>query len=559
MRLRAVLLALLLCVPAAAAGQTPEREAGLAQNPLAPELEALLSPEAYQAEGGAEAGFLALPANAEEATAVRKFYAARRFEPLWTGSPEKEERAADVLGVLAAAAEEGLLPLHYGLPGLLAQAEAELPTEQALFELSLTHGFIRYGQAVHAGQVDPALVDSEVRVVPPEVSPATLLYAAGGNAYPADVLRTLAPAGQEYRRLRSALAAYRAQAAAGGWPRVPDGPTLRPAAEADRPLTHDDIVRIAALRSRLAATGDLPVWLDNASGRFDAALTAAVKAFQTRHGLAADGVVGPKTLAALNVPVEQRIDRMVLNMERRRWMGPLEGERYIFVNLADFQLKLVARGKTVHTARVVVGAPYHRTPVFTEDMTYLVINPEWNVPRSIARNELLPRVQAEPSYLADNNFSVIDASGTPVDMTRIDWDSLSGTSLPYRFRQGPGDGNALGRVKFMLPNPYSIYLHDTPSKSLFGETVRAFSHGCIRVQDPFSLAEVVLAEQGWTRTEIDDAHDAGDRRVVSLETPIPVYISYITAWANKDGGIHFRDDIYGRDERLAAAILGLDS
>lgn len=557
---RKMLVALLIFLPAVACAQAPLAEPGLAVSPLAPELESLLSLEAREAADPTADSILALSTDADEAAAVRRFYASRRFEPLWVGDDVKEARAAELLDLLAAAGDEGLLPVQYGMPGLTEQAALKAPAEKAVFELSLTHAFIRYGQAVHAGQVNPTLVDSEVRVVPPEVTAGTLLFAAGNNAFPADVLRALAPSGQEYRRLRTALAGHRAKAASGGWPQIPDGPTLKPAAElASGEGNDDDGPRVAALRARLAAGGELPAWRDDGSPLFDAGLALAVKAFQARHGLEQDGIVGPRTLAALNVTIEQRIDQIVLNLERRRWMGPLEGDRYIFVNLADFQLKLVERGKTVHTARVVVGTPFHRTPVFTENMTYLVINPEWNVPSSIARNELLPKAQEDPGYLAANNFAVLDAAGTPVDLRLIDWSAQSRSSLPYRFRQGSGDGNALGRIKFMLPNPYNIYLHDTPSKRLFGETVRAFSHGCIRVEDPYRLAEIILAGQGWNRADLDAAHDAGDRRVVSLEKEIPVYISYITAWTNKDGTMHFRDDIYERDARLSAAILGIES
>ncbi|MEO1248486.1 MAG: L,D-transpeptidase family protein [Pseudomonadota bacterium] len=504
-------------------------------------LEDLLSSEAEAAvEGGAAA----------DVSALRQFYAARDFDPLWTGDAIRQERAVEVLEIIQSAEREGLLPDHYGATSLTEQATSTTSAGKAAFELNLSRAFIRYGQAIHAGQTDPTLVNDEVRVVPPNVAPETLLFAAGNNAFPADVLRSLAPAGGEYQRLRAALAEYRALAAAGGWPQIDEGETLRPG---------DEDPRVEQVRARLAVTGELAAWRAEGGPLFDSGLFLAVREFQSRHGLEQDGIIGPMTLTALNVTAEQRVNQMVLNMERRRWMGPLEGRRYIFVNLADFQLKLVSNGKTIHTARTVVGAPYHRTPVFTEDMTYLVINPNWHVPSSIARNELLPKAQEDPTYLAANNFAVLDADGTPVPMTRINWNALDASNLPYRFRQGPGDGNALGRVKFMLPNEYNIYLHDTPSKSLFGRSVRAFSHGCVRVQDPFDLAEVILADQGWSRSRIDAANQAGDRLVVTLKDPIPVYISYITAWANKDGTVHFRDDIYGRDATLADAILGVGS
>jgi len=232
----------------------------------------------------------------------------------------------------------------------------------------------------------------------------------------------------------------------------------------------------------------------------------------------------------------------------------------VFVNLADFELKVVDEPRTVLDTRVVVGAPYHRTPVFSADMTYVEINPYWNVPSSIARNELLPKIKEDPGYLAANDFELLSDwsdSAAALDPAAIDWQRVSSDDFAYRIRQRPGPGNALGHIKFMFPNQFNVYLHDTPAKTLFDQVERSFSHGCIRVEGPNEFGAVVLADQdGWSLDRIYAAIKSGERTIVTLEQPLPVHIAYLTAWVNKDGTVHFRNDVYGRDEILAAALLG---
>jgi murein L,D-transpeptidase YcbB/YkuD len=323
--------------------------------------------------------------------------------------------------------------------------------------------------------------------------------------------------------------------------------------------------RVAALRARLLASNDaeearLAAGAPAGPEMYDPQLEAAVLRFQHRHGLAQDGKVGPRTLAALNVPVDERIRQMVLNLERRRWMPDDRGERYVFVNLADFELKVVHEPKTVFDTRVVVGAPYHRTPAFSAEMTYLEINPYWNVPPSIARNELLPEIKADPGYLAANGFELLadwNDSATAIDPWSVDWSRIAADDFAFRLRQRPGEGNALGRIKFMFPNPFNVYLHDTPARHLFEKAERSFSHGCIRVEQPESFGAVVLdGQDDWSLELIKGAIARGERMIVPLERPLPVHVEYLTAWVNKDGTVHFRNDVYGRDARLAEALLG---
>jgi murein L,D-transpeptidase YcbB/YkuD len=286
---------------------------------------------------------------------------------------------------------------------------------------------------------------------------------------------------------------------------------------------------------------------------YDDVTVAAVKRFLERHGLMADGVIGPTTLEQMNVPVEDLIAQLEVNLERRRWLAREPGGFYIFVNLADQELKVMQDEKTIHTARVVVGKTYHKTPVFTENMTYLVMNPYWNVPSSIANKEYLPKLKQDAGYLQRQGIRVLDSAGKEVNPYSVNWNSMS--RVPFRLRQDTGDKNALGRIKFMFPNKYNVYIHDTPAKSLFEKDLRVYSHGCIRVQDPLTLAEVILKEEGWSRGRIDQQIASGERRIVQLKRKIPVYVTYITAFANKDGTVNFRRDVYNRDDLLEEQLL----
>jgi L,D-transpeptidase YcbB len=306
----------------------------------------------------------------------------------------------------------------------------------------------------------------------------------------------------------------------------------------------------------LTVTGDRP-GPESTSDLYDDDLVRAVQSFQSRHGLIEDGVIGPATHAALDVPVEARVRQMEINLERRRWMADDLGVFYVFVNIADAHLKVVEeladREKTVFVSRLVVGKPFTRTPVFSDAMSYLVFNPYWGVPASIANKEFLPKLKADPGALTAQGIRMF-ANNTEIDPYSVDW--ASATRIPYQLRQDPGPANALGRVKFMFPNSFNVYIHDTPSKSLFEKESRFFSYGCMRVETPDRLAEVLLSAQGWTMDRIKAEIATGQQRIVRLETKVPVHITYLTAWVNKDGTVHFRTDVYDRDPRLAAALFG---
>jgi murein L,D-transpeptidase YcbB/YkuD len=356
---------------------------------------------------------------------------------------------------------------------------------------------------------------------------------------------TLGPQNPQYRWFRDGLKEYRPIMAAGGWPTVSSGPILEVGSNGPR---------VAELRRRLRVTGDLSTPDPADQEGFDDGLEAAVKKFQLRHGIDADGKVGPRTLEELNVPVEARINQLRASLERMRWVFRDLPDEYLIVDIAGFHVYLMEDGEEVLEARVQVGKPYHATPVFKDTMRYLDFNPTWTIPPGILRRSTLPAIRKDPSYLQRSNMTVLTTSGKVVDPSTIDWASTS-KGFPYMIRQEPGPDNALGRVKFMFPNKYMVYLHDTPSKGLFARSERTFSSGCIRVQNPFDLAELLLDDQGWDRARIDQVVASRKTTRINLENPIPVFLLYWTAEVDKDGTVFFRKDVYNRD---APIIEGLD-
>jgi L,D-transpeptidase YcbB len=503
------------------------------------------------------AGAPASEQNAEDLALLAHFYQERQMRPLWITDHAVTARGAELAAILKSADQDGLDPDDYEAPAIAGLLHATEPDDLAELELRLSLGLIQLASDLASGRLEPSEVNPELFVYPQDVDHAEVIRAAADATDIGAFVAPFAPAQDEYRRLKAALAAFRAGAASGGgWGTVPEGPTLEPG------MTDP---RAALLRARLGASNDpeevrLAEAAPGAPEVYDEELKAAVLRFQERHGLAPDGKVGPRTLEALNVPIERRIQQIVLNLERRRWMPDHRGQRYVFVNLADFELKIVDEPKTIFDTRVVVGAPYHRTPVFSADMTYVEINPYWNVPSSIARNELLPKIKEDPGYLAANNFELLSDWGDgaiALDPWMVDWSAITPATFAHRLRQGPGEGNALGRIKFMFPNQFNVYLHDTPARHLFERAERSFSHGCIRVHEPESFGAVILAAQdGWPLDRLYAAIKSGERMIVPLDQPLPVHIAYLTAWVNKDGTVHFRNDVYGRDATLAAALLG---
>lgn len=472
-------------------------------------------------------------------------YGNHQFELFWT-RPEAIER---LMTAIEAAPEHGLDPRDYHFDALndrieIARSGLTGATSLVDLDLLLTDALARYAATLHFGKLDPVDLDP-VWNLSREFGDTDVVEIFAGVLTTGEIteyLDGLAPQFSPYRRLKGGLAAYREIAAAGGWPPVPTGPVLKPG-QRDR--------RVADLRARLAITDDLSTGPGDDPELYDAAVEAAVMRFQKRHGLDEDGKVGPKTIDALNVPVEARIDQIRANLERERWVFRDIPDDFIVADIAGFRLHLFRDRTPVWTTRIQVGKPYHATPVFKGEMTYLVLNPTWTVPPGILRNETLPAIRKDPGYLEQQSMSVIRSDGSVVDPSTVDFSG----SFPYGIRQEPGPSNALGRVKFIFPNPYFVYFHDTPSKGLFGRSARAFSHGCIRTEDPLHLAELLLAGQGWDRARIDTVVASGKMTTVTLDEPMTVFLLYWTADVLEDGTVTFREDIYNRDAKI---IEGLD-
>lgn len=454
---------------------------------------------------------------------LNRFYAGRAYRPYWTGPSGLAAPGRSLLAALHQAAEEGLTPEEYLVPVLDSLSRQRGEQAMADVEVLLALAALRYGHDLGWGVAPPGEVDKDNDYSRPAFQADSVLAGLVAAADPGKYLLGLAPLSTPYRRLRLALAELRAIEARGGWTNdVPAGPALKPRSRGPR---------VQLLRTLLVERGDLPVSAAKGDS-FDLAVAKALLQFQHRHGLEPDTVFGAQVVAEFNVPLARRVQQVRFGMERLRWLPHEFQGRWIGVNLADFRARVWDGDTMAFETRAVVGKKYHETPMFNGTMTYLVINPYWNVPPSIARGEVLPKARRDPAYLSRNHFEVVDG----------------------QVRQTPGAWNALGRFKFMFPNPHNVYLHDTPSKPLFERAERAFSHGCVRLQDPAGLAEVLLRDQGWTAERIQATVASGERTLVKLDRPLPVYITYATAFHGADHLLHYRRDVYGRDAKLAAAL-----
>jgi murein L,D-transpeptidase YcbB/YkuD len=485
---------------------------------------------------------------------VARFYESQQFRAKW----RDPARLGQLVDSLLDLVNDGLDPADYHLDALdayradLRREQALPPQEQAALELLATDAMMLGLYHLYLGKVDPVKLSSQWNFASKPVDVERgfeALTRALDSGRIRETFQRARPQHLWYQRSRERLKEYRALAAAGGWPALPEGPTLKPGM---------DDPRVPTLRTRLSITGDLPA--DDAPPpdalAYDAGLEAAVKRFQARHGLTADGVVGPATRAALNLPVEQRVDQIRINLERGRWvLHEVKGD-LVLVNVAGFQVTYFRNDDPVWTSKVIVGRPYRETPIFKSLITYVVFNPTWTIPPTILAKDKLPVIKRDPGYLKRNNIRVLDARGREVDPYSVNWNQYGAGRLPpYQLRQDPGEDNALGLVKIMFPNPYMVYLHDTPSKSLFDRDERTFSSGCIRVQNAFELAELVLNDpERWNQQTMAEVVATRRMQTVNLARPVPVLILYWTAEPRSDGQVVFRNDVYGRDGPTLAAL-----
>lgn len=487
---------------------------------------------------------------------VAEFYKNRAFRPAWINGNTPSPLADALVAAVKQADGEGLDPRNYHLERLeamLAEAWRQplRPAMLANLDILLTDSYLLYASHLLSGRVSPEAIGTEWYLRRPDADLKAILRKALKSGKIEESLNSLLPTDPGYGRLKEALRHYRELRASGGWPVISEGPMLR---------MGDTGPRVTELRARLVAGGDIVSGFAEGEGVFDEEVEQAVIRFQQRHGLDADGAVGEQTLAALNVPAEEREKQILVNLERLRWLPTDLGNRHIMVNVAGFSLHVIEGGETLMGMRAIVGRPYRQTPSFSGKLTHLVFSPYWHIPHSIAVKDLLPKIQKDRRFLVREKIRVFRGWGKAerqMNPAKIKWQQLSENNFPYHLRQDPGPLNSLGRIKFMLPNGFNVYIHDTPSRELFNKAVRGFSSGCIRIDSPVELAEYLLRDDpSWTAETILEAMEQPRERTVRLSQPIPVHFLYMTAWVDAEGVLQFRDDIYSRDALVAAALTG---
>ena len=474
-----------------------------------------------------------------EVKAIEAFYEARDFSPVWIDDGLFTAEALAVIARIRAADTDGLSPQDYALPsrnlGIYLDAS---PALEARSDLLLSQAVIEYAHDAHSGRVTPTAVSSNFSYEPHLLDSTVVLEQVTSSPRPVDILESYHPQAAGYQALRQALADVRAEAEEDKKPVVPDGGLIKPGMNDDR---------VAVIRERLEVSEE-----SEDPTLYDETVVTAVKDFQRANQLKVDGIVGRRTVAAMNRTEQSREAIIIANLERWRWMPEDLGGLHVWVNIPEYELRIYKDDAVVHKTRVVVGKIANKTPIFSDEIEHVVVNPVWNVPASITRNEMLPRLRAGSSLSGYTVYTYSRGKYRAVNPRRVNWRRVSAGNV--RIKQRPGRGNALGQVKFLFPNKHAVYLHDTPSKSLFERDIRAFSHGCVRVKDPWDFAEALLAyndevDGGALRNKV-----GGGEKWTNLDTNIPVHITYFTAWVDDEGELQTRNDIYGHDRRLNKAL-----
>jgi murein L,D-transpeptidase YcbB/YkuD len=504
-----------------------------------------------------DAGILA---NSKYADQIRAFYAEREYLEIWLLNEGLSKEGKDLVAQIEDSKYDGLLPSDYNLEEIYALSSnpeknskklQKLSTDEKVrVEMLLTDGFFNLAHDLERGKVNPAELDPDWKFEEKEVS-ADYLSLLEDIANGSSIERTFAklyPSSELYARGRTAIKELY---------EVQKNDTLtwevKPVDGAIKVGERHDA--IPELRKRLIFWDFLKPYKTDEPTLYDEEMLAGLQRYQESNGMKPDGVIGTLVAESLNKSPQQLIDIASVNMERLRWMPPIDWDQeMVLVNIANYQLDYMEKADTAFTAKVIVGKEYSESPAFSAPMSYIVFSPYWNIPPSITKDEIIPAVRKNRNYLAEKNMEIVDSSGEPIDARRVDWKSDEKGEFPYRVRQKPGGDNSLGLVKFMFPNEYNIYIHDTPSRSLFQKETRALSHGCIRIENPDQFAKILLKDDEWDDERIQEAMHQDDEEIVKLDRKIPVVLLYMTFWAGEDGKANFRSDVYDRDAALLKAL-----
>lgn len=471
--------------------------------------------------------------------AIREVYLINNFNPYWND----ENKVNDLIDAIKNCAADGLNPNDYHLLDIYELKNGTTSDEKANFDIVLSDAFILYLSHLLSGKVNPQTIDAEWHVMKTDQDPFKYFYEADSIGVKR-VISNVEPKNENYDLLKKELEYYRQLS-------VKQQPEIIPPGQIIKPGMSD--ARIPLIRKCLAFNSGLNLPDTVLSSLYDDDLKAKIIDFQELYGLEALGNIGNQTIEAMNVPVTEKIKTIEANLERLRWLPQELPNYYLMVNIVNFELHAVEDNQIIRKHKVVVGKPYRMTPVFSATMQYLVFNPTWTVPPTILKEDLIPEIRKDKQTLANKNIKVYDNQGNQINADSIDW--LSNKVFSYTYRQDAGKSNALGVVKFMFPNPYNVYLHDTPSKELFERTERAFSSGCIRVQKPLELAVYLLRNQPqYDIKHITKIIESGATQTVILKNRPEVYLLYLTAWIDDNGRLNFRKDIYNRDKKLIEAL-----
>jgi murein L,D-transpeptidase YcbB/YkuD len=481
----------------------------------------------------------------QHSRAVAAFYEKRNYEAAWRNRSTQEK----VVEAIRGAQKHGLTPADYHLEaieGLLAK-EGGSPEALADLDILLTDAVAAMVDHLRYGRVRPVSLDPRWNIDPRDDAPPidSLVARVAASGSPERTIESAKPNHFIYDGLIEALARLREIASQGGWATVPAGKSIKPGAQ-DR--------RIPAVRARLAVTGEVSSPRADDSLRYDPQLVEAVKLFQQRHRLEPDGIIDKATVEAMNVSAATRVDQVRVNLERARWVLPGLENDFLLVNLPAFKAYLIRDGQNVWETRTQVGEEARQTPAFRSNIKTVVFNPDWTVPPTILEEDVLEGMRRGENMIAKKRLTILDAEGNTVSPASIDWGSASAENFPYTLRQPPGEDNALGRVKFLFPNRFSIYLHDTPHRTLFEAERRTFSSGCIRVEHALELANRLLGDDGWSPQRVQQAVADGKTQNVNLDDPLPILIVYWTVSVGRSGEVRYMRDIYGHDRAVLAAL-----